>query len=130
MSKTFYPSQSGGAGRVYLEFELKGAGAAPLTLSTDTGPLVASVSRSGTGVFVVTMKDAYQAVVFKSADPDDTLNDGAYCTVGSVTNEGTSSPLQFTLSFRAAAGTLADPASGRRIGVSLALRNTKGWGQT
>jgi hypothetical protein len=130
MSKLFYPSMSGGAGRVYLEFELKGAGASALTLSTDAGPYVASVSRSGTGIFVVTLKDAYQGVVFKSADVDDTANDGAYATVSDVTNEGTTTALQFTIRVRAAAGTLADPASGRRIGVSLALRNTKTWGWT
>lgn len=127
-NRTFYPSQSAGAGRVYVEFELKGAGAAALTLSTDAGEIVGGVTRSGIGVYVVTLKDAWQSLVFKSADLDDTLNDGGYATIGAIANEGTSTPLSFTIYTRAAAGTAAEAAAGRRIGVSLALRNTKGWG--
>jgi hypothetical protein len=69
------------------------------------------------------MKDSWNKVIFKSADLDDTLNDGGYATVGNVTNEGTSTALTFTIYVRAAAGTVADPAAARRIGVSLSLRN-------
>jgi hypothetical protein len=106
-----------------MEFELLGAGAAALTLSTDAAHAVASVSRSGTGVYVVTLKDAFTKVVFKDAEMDDTLNDGAYATVSDVTGEGTASPITFTIRTRAAAGTATEAASARRIGVRLALRN-------
>jgi len=130
-NRTRYPSQSYGAGRVYCEFELLGGGAAAtLTMSTDAANVVKSITRSGTGVFVVTMKDAFNKCVYKSGDADDTANDGAYCTIGNLTNEGTSTPLVFTLYFRAAAGTAADPAAARRIGVTLVLRDGSGWGQT
>jgi hypothetical protein len=130
-NRNFYPSASSGApNRVYLEFELLGAGASAMTLGTDAAPWVASVSRSGTGVFVVTMKDAWSKVVFKAADIDDTANDGAYATIGNVTNEGTTSALVFTLRVRAAAGTAADPAAARKVGISLTLRNGSGAGQT
>ncbi len=128
--RTRYPSQSAAAARVYIEFELKGAGAAVLTASKDAANVVASISRSGVGINVVTMKDAFNYVVFKSAEPDDTANDGAYATVSDVTNEGTATPLQFTIRTRAAAGTAADLAAGRRLGVNLCLRNGPGWGQT
>ena len=45
-NRTFYPSQSGAVDRVYIDFELKGAGAAALTLSTDAAQFVSGVTRS------------------------------------------------------------------------------------
>lgn len=124
-NKTLYPAQSNGVNKVYLEFELLGAGAAALTIPADGSGVnwVQSVSRSGAGVFVVTMKDAWNKVIYKSAEQDDTLNDGAYATIGNVTNEGTGTPLTFTIRTRIAAGTAGDPAAARRVGVSLVLRN-------
>jgi len=129
-NRNLYPSQSYGAGRVYMEFELKGAGASALTLSTDAAQAVASVSRSGVGVYVVTLKDAFWKCVTKNAELDDTLNDGAYATCSDLTNEGTSTPLTFTIRTRNAGGTATEAASGRRIGVTLVLRNGAGWGQS
>lgn len=130
MNRTLYPAMCYGAGRVYAEFELLGAGTSALTLSTDAAQIVSGVARSGVGIHVVTLKDAFKKVVFKSADIDDTANDGAYVTVSDVTNEGSASPITFTLRIRAAAGTLADAAASRRIGVALCLRNGTGWGQS
>lgn len=130
MNRNLYPSQSYGAGRVYMEFELLGAGAAALTKSTDAAQAVAGITRSGVGIFVVTLKDAFQKVVSKSADVDDTLNDGSYATCSDVTNEGTSNPITFTIRTRSAAGAAADPAVGRRVPVVLVLRNGTGWGQS
>lgn len=128
-NRTLYPSQAFGANRKDMAFELLGGGAAAnLTLSTDAKQCVASVSRSGTGVFVVTLKDAFVKCTFKSADLDDTANDGGYATCSDVTNEGTGSPLTFTIRVRAAAGTAADPALNRRIGVSLVFHDTVAWG--
>lgn len=129
-NRTLYPSLSFGAGRVYMDFEILGAGAAAPTLSTDAAQAVASISRSSAGVYVITLKDAYKKLIYKSADLDDTLNDGAYCTMSDTTNEGTSTPLTVTLRTRAAAGTLTDAAAGRRIGISLVFRNGGGWGQS
>jgi hypothetical protein len=129
-NRTLYPSWSFGAGRVFMDFELLGNSTSAPTTSTDAAQCVASVSRSGVGVYVVTLKDSFKKVVFKAADVDDTLNDGAYATVSDVTNEGTSTPLVFTIRTRAATGTAADIAVGRRLGVTLVLRNGLGWGQT
>lgn len=122
-NRTAYPSFNGTLDRYYVEFELLGAGAAALTLSTDAAPFVSGITRSNTGIFVVTLKDAWTKLVHASAEPDDTADDGAYATIGTVTNEGTATPLAFTIRFRAATGTKADPAASRRIRVSLALRN-------
>jgi len=122
-NRTFYPSQSTGIDVVYMQFELKGAGASALTLSLDASPVVASVVRNGTGLHTVTLKDSFSKVLFKCAEPDDTANDGSYCTVLNVQNESTSSALTFQIQFRNAGGTAAEAASGRRIGVVLALRN-------
>lgn len=126
-NRNLYPSWSFGVERIYMSFELLGAGAAAPTLSTDAAQCVASVSRSGVGVYVVTFKDAWPKVVRKSAELDDTLNDGGYATCGALANEGTSSPLQMTIYTRAAAGTATELASGRRMGVSIDFRNGNGW---
>ena len=124
-NRNFYPSQSTGLNKVYMEFELLGAGAAALTIPTAGGgsQWVQSVTRTSAGLFVVTLKDAWNKVLFKSVDLDDTLNDGAYATVGTVLNEGTATPLSFQIFTRIAAGTIGDPAAARRIGVSLVFRN-------
>jgi hypothetical protein len=128
-NRNFYPSQSGGSARVYLDFELLGAGASALTLSFDAAQWVASVSRSGVGVYVVTMKDAWTRCLFKAADMDDTANDGAYATVSDLTNENTATPLKFTIRTRNAGGTATECAAARRVGVALILRNGN-WGIT
>lgn len=124
-NRTFYPSQSTGLDKVYMEFELLGAGASTLTMPTGGGgaPWVNTITRTSAGLFVVTLKDAWNKVLFKSVDMDDTLNDGAYATCGTILNEGTATPLSFQIFTRVAAGTIGDPAAARRIGVSLVLRN-------
>ncbi len=124
-NRNFSPSSSNGLNKVYLEFELLGAAAAALTIATGGGgqSWVASISRSGVGIFVVTMVDAWNKCLYKDASLDDTLNDGGYATCSDVLNEGTATPLKFTIRTRNAAGAAADPAASRRIGVKLALRN-------
>lgn len=127
-NRTWYPTYSNGTGRVFLSFEVIGAGAANPTLSTDAPQIISSIVRTGVGVYVVTFKDAWGKVTRKSAEPDDTLNDGSYATCSNLTNEGTAQPLQMTIRTRAAAGTAAELAAGRRLGVSLDVRNGAGWG--
>lgn len=124
-NRTFYPSSTSGLGQVFLNFELLGAGAAALTIpaSGAGAPWVKSITRTSTGLFVVTLVDPWNKVLFKCADLDDTLNDGGYATVGTVLNEATATPLSFQIFVRAAAGSVADPAAARRLGVSLCLRN-------
>lgn len=124
-NRNFYPSSSSGLNRVYMEFELLGAGAAALTIPAAGGgaPYVQSISRSGAGVYVITMKDAWNKVISKGAELDDTLNDGGYATMGAITNEGSALPLVFTVYTRAATGTAAECVLNRRLSIKLTLRN-------
>lgn len=124
-NRTYYPSASSGLNRVYMEFELLGAGAAAPTIPSNGGGLahVQSVVRSGVGVYVVTLKDAWNRVISKGGDLDDTLNDGGYVTMGNLTNEATALPLVLTFYVRAATGILTDAAAARRIAIKLTLRN-------
>jgi hypothetical protein len=124
-NRTTYPSASSGLNQVFLNFELLGAGAAPLTIPAGGAGAswVTSVTRTSAGLFVVTLKDSWNKCIFKSADMDDTLNDGSYASTGTVLNEGTATPLSFQIFTRIATGVITDPAAARRIGVSLCLRN-------
>lgn len=126
-NRTFYPSQNYGSGRVYCEFNfLSNNTSSPVLTSVDGADVVASLSRSGAGVIVVTLKDAFNKVITASADLDDTANDGSYATIGGITNEGTATPLSFTVRTRVAAGTLTD-FTARKVYVVLSLRNGN-WG--
>jgi hypothetical protein len=129
-NRNAYPSMNGGLGRFYLDFLFTLNGAASPSGTNGLGTIdgcsptfFASIVRTGTGVLVVTMADSWNRLVACPADVDDTPNDGAYATVGNVTNEATSTPLVFTIRTRAAAGALTD-YSARTCRVSLALRNT------
>lgn len=126
-NRTWYPSQSYGSGRVYAEFCFDTNNTNnPLITTVDGANIVASFNRTGAGVIVVTLKDPFNKVIALDASLDDTANDGAYATVGNVTNEGTANPIVFTIRTRAAAGTLTDYAA-RRVRVAVAFRNGS-WG--
>lgn len=103
-NRTFYPSQSYGSSRVYAEFFLLGNGAsAPAYASVDGSDIVSptvAITRSSQGVYVVTLKDNFNKVVFASAEMDDTAADGAYATIGNIANEGTATPLALTVNVR------------------------------
>ena len=130
-NRTLYPAGTFGPDVVYVEFELLGGGAAAnLSLSKDAALALSTAPvRTAAGTYTLTFRDAWPYVVYKSADIDDTLADGSYVTLGSLTNEGTTAPLTCTLICRAAAGTATDAALNRRICVALRFRNGQGWGQ-
>lgn len=128
-NRTLYPNQAFGSSRIYMDFGFLTNNTASPNLSSLKGvglDAVASLSRTGVGVIVVTLKDSFSQCVKFDATLDDTANDGAYATIGNMTNEGTSSGLQFTIRTRSAAGTLTDYAA-RYCAVTLALRNGN-WG--
>lgn len=128
-NRTFYPCHSYGSGRVYLEFGFNTNNTSSPLTSTLVGSgvdVISSLSRSGVGVIVVTLKDPFVKCIRASADLDDTANDGAYASVGSITNEGTSTGLSFTVRTRAAAGTLTDYTA-RKLSIGLVLKNGN-WG--
>lgn len=127
-NRAFYPAQSFGSSRVYGEFEFQSNSNNPVNQATITGSnMVASVARTAAGTFLVTLKDSFNRVVWKSAEVDDSANDGAYATTGIVTNEATATPIQFYVFTRAPDGTLEDLVQGRRVQVGMAFRNGN-WG--
>jgi hypothetical protein len=128
-NRTFYPSFSYGSGRVSLDmgFDTNNTSSPLLTTLRGVGvDTVLSLNRTGTGVIVVTLKDAFIQVIRGAAFLDDTPNDGAYATLGNITNEGTNAGLVFTVRTRVVGGAATDFAA-RRVGVSLVLRNGN-WG--
>jgi hypothetical protein len=125
-------SLSYGAERYYLEVTLAGAGANALTVqpfndanNPPGSAEIASVSRSAQGIFVCTLFDAYFAVIYASADLDDTANDGSYATIGTWTNLQTSTPATFTLrTWNASGAAKIDPANGRAVRIAIAFKKT------
>lgn len=122
-------------GQVQVDFSFLLNGTGPITIAktaTGTGyrgggllPGGSVVYQGSTGVYMVTLGQGYsfRYVVYPMADLDDTVNDGAYATVGSVLNEGTNTSIAFTLYTRAAAGTLTN-YSARRCRVSMSCENS------
>jgi hypothetical protein len=125
-NRTYYPSTSAGSSRVYVEFLFAlNNTSTPLLTTVDGADIVASFNRTGVGVIVVTLKDTFNKNIAATADIDDT-GAGDYATIGNFANEGTATPIQFTIRTRVAAGTLTD-FNGRICKVALAFRNGN-WG--
>lgn len=132
-------AQNYGLGRVYMEFLFQTNNTGDPALSTVVGvtsgtagagqappPVVASLTHSATGTIVVQFSsaDSFNKVIFCTAELDDTVNDGAYCTTGSVSNEGTAGTgIALTIFTRAAGGTKTD-YTGRTVRVAIVFRNT------
>lgn len=130
-----------GLGRVHMDFSFQtNAGSSPL-LSTVVGltsgtagagqappPVLTSLTRTGAGVIVVqfSQRETFNKVLTVFADLDDTtFNDGAYCSVRNVTNEGSSTAgIAFTITTRAAATAAATDYANRIIRCSVTFRNT------
>jgi hypothetical protein len=86
-----------------------------------------SVVFTATGIYTVTLGLGYtfRYIVTKTADLDDTVNDGAYATLGSVTGEGTNGQITMQLITRAAAGA-ATTFTNRRCQILLSCKSTSG----
>jgi hypothetical protein len=118
-----------GSGRVYLDFffTLNGTSNPALTSLDGAGiDTILSLTRTGTGLITVALKDPFVKVIRAGGEIDDTANDGAYATVGALANEGTNVGITFGIRTRSAAGTLTDFSS-RKCSVGLVLRNGN-WG--
>lgn len=126
-NRTFYPAKSYGSSRVYAEFCFDTNNtSSPLLSSVDGSDLVASITRTAAGVLSVKLKDTFNKLVYVHASLDDSADDGAYATVGTVANEASQTPPSFTIRTRAADGTKTDYAA-RRVRVAVAFRNGN-WG--
>jgi hypothetical protein len=137
--RTFYPSYVYGFARVYLDFQFQANGASNPSLvfsgqsGTQTvfgigGDVLASITYSATGHYAVQLqpRDHYNKVIYKTADLDDTVQDAAYATCGSVTNEGsTSLGIKYTINAYIANGSAGLQAgAGRVIHTMLVFRNS------
>lgn len=121
-----------GQSRHVIEFSFTANGASNPTAVQNASNCLASIVYAATGKYTVTLssRDFYNAVCFASAEMEDIASpDGAYCSVGIVGNEGTSSALTFVVSTFNAGGTLTQYTN-RRIWVSLTVRNTAMAGST
>jgi hypothetical protein len=128
-NRTFYPSNSYGSSRVYCEFTFTapGAGTSVLLSNVDGADAVASITHvAGTNVCTVTLKDTFFKVISHSCDVRDNTPNGAYCTMGTFTNEGTKTPPSFNINFYSAAGVALNDSVAQVV-VTLALKNAN-WG--
>lgn len=138
MNRTLYPSNSFGEGRIYAEFRFTPQGAAtsvPLTAVFGSDCIASIAHAAGTNKFTITLKDTFYDLVAHSADfVDASTPTGNYCTVGNKLNFGiqggtalTPNTIQLN-TFNAAGTALNDAPTTADIVVTLALKNTKGWG--
>lgn len=84
---------------------------------------IQSVTRTGVGVFTVVLTDNFRYGITKFADLEDNTGSGAYATIGSEANAGTTLPLTFTVRTWAAAGTALE-TTGLRVSVSICAKNS------
>lgn len=126
-----YPSVSGGSiGHEYREILIKLNGAAAPTIlegSSNLDPTKPPTHTGGTNVATLFMRDAYPKAIYIAAEPRDDTPNGAYCTVGTIANEGSTTVPATGLSFKVntwTAGGAASNDSSLTIGIVLCLRNT------
>jgi hypothetical protein len=112
--------------RVNFSFTVNGTSAVATSSIRGVDPgVIASITYSATGKHIIVLSDKFRYVVAKSAALEDIASpDGAYATIGPVTNEGSSSiGPTFTVAQFDAAGVLT-AHSARRMSVSLVLKNS------
>jgi hypothetical protein len=121
------PLDTYGASPQLISFFMVGNGTSAPTVATVGGaPLVASSTRSDVGINVVVLNVPVNQVVAHTAVVDDDAPDGSTATIGTITSEGTATPLSFTV-YTYTSGSLADMGVGRKIRVNLRVRKSA-WG--
>lgn len=127
--RTFYPAQSFGISRVYLEFQYTAPGAstsATVSAGSPQGAIASIAHVGGTNICTVTLADKFNAVVAHSVDVRDDTPNGAYASLGTVSNEGSSSAaISFKVAYWTAGGSASNDSTLVTC-VQLALRNTAG----
>jgi hypothetical protein len=118
-------------GLVYLDFSFLTNGASnPVAGSmrgVTLGDVVATIVYAATGKYTITLspKENYRYIVDKFADLEDISSpDGAYASIGNVTNEGSATVgPSFVVSTFSAGGALTQ-YTGRRISVNLCFKDS------
>lgn len=106
-----------------------GASGAP-TLSTSHGKGVSTVSRTSTGLYVLTLQDTYVALLGFVGSYDATGSSGAaplapivFCKTNAVTTPATGGTITFVTGDYVN-GAVADPASGEILMLTIVLSNS------
>lgn len=92
----------------------------------NSGPsVVASITRTGVGAYLITLADGYRFVQTGEATIDDG-SDTLWPRLGTISNEGSgnSTAVTIALTVRAMATGTATESTGRRVGVKLCLKNS------
>jgi hypothetical protein len=118
-------------GLVYLDFSFLANGASNPTAASfrgiTLGDVVLTCTYAATGKYTITLssKENYRYIVDKGVDLEDISSpDGAYASIGNVTNEGSATVgPSFVVSTFSAAGTLTQ-FTARRISVWLCFKDS------
>lgn len=102
---------------VYAEIAIAGSGAPTLTYGTG----VASISRTSTGLYVLTLQDTYTRLM--AADVS-ILSASAQDLISQLQAESVASAKTVTFRTQEAAGVVADPSNGSKLFVKLDLKNS------
>lgn len=126
MNRTGFPTKQSSPGTRDICFIFNtNSTSNPLTSSFDGAKsFVASCVRNAAGKHTVTFTDAVTKVLWASPELDDTANDGAYATVASISNEGTSTPLSLVVYTRAGATTTATDYAARRVMLRVCVKES------
>ena len=122
-----YPSTSGGSiGRMYVELKLKlnGAGTPTVLAGNSFLSLTAPpVHVGGSNVVTITMRDTWPEVIYAGSDPRDDAPNGAYATIGTITNEASTTqlPITFKLNTWTAGGAVSNDST-LTVGIVLVIR--------
>lgn len=120
-----------GKGIVYLDFSFLTNGASNPTAASmrgvTIGDVIVSITYAATGKYtlVFSSKENYRYIVTKFADLEDVATpDGAYASIGNVTNEGSATVGPTLVISTWSAGGVATQYTGRRISVTLAFKDS------
>jgi hypothetical protein len=99
-------------------------GSTPGLLGDGLLPGGSFVYAGSAGTYTVTLSkvDNYRSVVYQDAILDDPTGQGQYANIGAMANQGSTSPLSFTLYTYAKTGTLTT-FTGVRVFIDLLVKN-------
>lgn len=91
---------------------------------SNSGPsAVASITRTGVGAYLVTLRDGYRFVQAAHASIDDGA-DALHARIGTISNEGSGATTAVTLALTVRSAATATESTSRRVSVSLILKNS------
>lgn len=122
-NRSKFPAQSYGIGREYMAVQLTLAGSGQPSVTQGQSVVASAKHTGGSNVVTVTLQDAFHAVVHGGVDVRDDSNNGAYATIGTFSNEKTTTPVSFKVQTFSAGGSAANDSS-LVVSFFLCLRNS------